>query len=202
MLLFVDLQGFDFADKVVALSDCADGSYCCDADDRQTAACCEAHNGLFVQNGRVTSSLAPNSSTANPASSTTSISTGPGTPKTNPPSSNTGPIVGGVIGGIAVITVLALAFWYFVLRRKATRSQDQPPRQHYEFQNGVQDTPSAAGVLNPGAFQAGFVPAELNSAAKGIRQEPKEVAANNPRRELDSIPRQELEGHRVDYGYP
>ena len=94
---------------------------------------------------------------------------------------------------MAVITVLALAFWYFVLRRKATPSQDQPQRQHYETQNGV---------LNSGALQAGFVPEELNSAAKGIRQEPKEVAANDPRRELDSIPRQELEGHRVDYGYP
>ncbi|KAI4219912.1 MAG: hypothetical protein LQ349_008225, partial [Xanthoria aureola] len=182
------LQGFDFADKVVALSDCADGSYCCDADDRQTAACCEAHNGLFVQNGRVTSSLALNSSTATPTSSTTSISTGPGTPKTNPPSSNTGPIVGGVVGGIAVITLLALTFWYFVLRRKATRLQDQPPRQHYETQDRVQDIPSAA--------EAGFVPVELNSAAKGIRHEPKEIAANDSRRELDSIPRQELEGHR------
>lgn len=180
----------------MALSGCADGSYCCDADDRQTAACCGAHNGFFVQNGRVTSSPALNSS--NPA---TSISTVPGTPTPNQPSSNTGAIVGGVVGGIAVITVLALAFWYFVLRRKATRSQDQPPRQHYETQNAVQDIPSAAGVPNPGAFQAGFVPAEFNSAAKGIRQEPKEVAANDSRRELDSIPRQELEGHRVDYGY-
>ena len=98
--------------------------------------------------------------------------------------------------------MLALAFWYLVLRRKATRSQDQPQGQHYETQDRVQDIPSAAGVPNPGAFQAGFVPAEFNSAAKGIRQEPKEVAANDPRRELDSIPRQELEGHRVDYGYP
>ncbi|KAL8976358.1 MAG: hypothetical protein Q9205_007617, partial [Flavoplaca limonia] len=89
-------------------------------------------------------------------------------PTPSPTSSNTGPIVGGVIGGIAGVTVLALALWYFILRRKSALLQDRsPPRKHHE---------------------------ELQGELQDVWQEPREVSADDIRGELDAGHRVELEG--------
>lgn len=66
------------------------------------------------------------------------------------------------------VTTLALTFWYFVLRRKSMRLQDQLPRQYY---------------------------GGIRTERQDIWHEPKEVAADDIRREMDSEQaRQELEG--------
>ncbi|KAL9028337.1 MAG: hypothetical protein Q9180_007182 [Flavoplaca navasiana] len=166
----------------MALTACADGSYCCGTDDALNDACCRVHGGLFVKNGRVVSSSASSSPTSpsvvisrQSSSPTTSARTlpEPMAPTPNQPSSNTGPIVGGVVGGIAGVTVLALAFWYFILRRKSTRLQDQPPpRKHHE---------------------------ELQGEQQGVWQEPNEVSADDIRGELDARHRVELEGRQDVY---
>ncbi|KAL8852793.1 MAG: hypothetical protein Q9221_002302 [Calogaya cf. arnoldii] len=173
--------GRDFADIPMALYACADGSYCCGTDDKLNKACCEGHNGVFVKNGRVVSSLNANSPTSTPPSSTTSIPAGPATPSPNSRSSKTGPIVGGVVGGMAGIAVLAMAFWYLVLRRKFTRQQDQ---------SGLQDQ-------SPQQKPRQHNYERIYTVRQDTWQEPKELPEDDLRRELDSRPRQELEGHKA-----
>ena len=182
VLLFIGAQSRDLADISVPITACADGSYCCGADDALNDACCRVHVGLFVKNARVVSSLA-SSFLISPSIAISSqllfpILTPvtlpePTTPTPNPTSSNTGPIVGGVIGGIAGVTVLALAFWYVILRHKSAQRQDRPPPQkHHE---------------------------ELQGERQDVWQEPEEVSADDIRGELDAGHRVELEGRQGLY---
>ncbi|KAI4271012.1 MAG: hypothetical protein LQ337_006308 [Flavoplaca oasis] len=182
VLLFIDALGGDLADISMPLTACADGSYCCGFNDALTEACCRVHGGVFVENGKVVSSSAssfPTSPSTARSSQTSSPSSTPVTlpeptaPTPNPPSSNTGPIVGGVVGGIAGVTVLALAFWYFILRRKSAPLQDRPsPQEHHE---------------------------ELQRERQDVWQEPKEVTADDIRGELDARHRVELDGRQDVY---
>jgi LPXTG-motif cell wall-anchored protein len=48
---------------------------------------------------------------------------------------NTGPIAGGVVGGVAVLAIIALAFWFFGLRRKKNRATP-PPEPYYDNTTG------------------------------------------------------------------
>ena len=54
------------------------------------------------------------------------------TPTPQPSSNHTGVIVGGVVGGIAGIVILGLAFWYFMIRRSLTQRRNQPQTTSYE----------------------------------------------------------------------
>ena len=68
----------------------------------------------------------PLSSSAQPAGATGSTSpTSTGSPDSKGKSSNTGPIVGGIVAGIAVVAIAVLGFFY--LRRRRTRPQYAAP---------------------------------------------------------------------------
>jgi len=70
--------------------------------------------------------VSPTSSSTRPAGATRSASpTSTVSPESRGKSSNTGPIVGGVVAGIAVVAVAVLGFFY--LRRRRTRSQYAAP---------------------------------------------------------------------------
>lgn len=56
-----------------------------------------------------------------PATSTPSSTSAP-----RPDTTNVGAIAGGVVGGVAALALLALAVWWFVLRKKKTAKVAQP----------------------------------------------------------------------------
>ena len=130
----------------IPLTTCADGSFCCGVNwtisalDDGTSDCCSRKGGLFLQDGKVTSAIpsasaarATSATTANPAQSNVPSSSNLAPTATPAPkSTNTGAIVGGVVGGVAAVAILSLAFWYFMIRRKSRntiQAQSQPLSQ-------------------------------------------------------------------------
>ena len=100
------------------------------------------------------------------------MSTPTAIPTSIPDLSNVGAIVGGGVGGATGLTCLALAFWYFVIRRQIAKRQISP--QVYE------------------SFYTG---------RKDVWEQPKEAPEDDNRRELEANrPRQELEAHRSGSG--
>ena len=140
----VDGQGVINANVTVPLTTCGDTSLCCGSIDNWAGQdCCSHRKGLFIQDGKIVStSSATSSATATPSatssvmSSSTSSTTSTGSTATSqakPASSNTGTIVGGVVGGVAGIVFLALAFWYFMIRRNL-RQQPRPSQSYEPYQ--------------------------------------------------------------------
>ncbi|CAL8583419.1 hypothetical protein XPA_009043 [Xanthoria parietina] len=179
-------DGKMYEDTTTALTVCADGSICCE---RPNVTCCSGRKGVFVQGGKVVSSLASSASyTSTSVSSTPTVASGqgssssgeiatPAVPSPTPALSNPGPIVGGVVGGVAAIAVLSLAFWYFFIRHRYTRQQGIPQDNVMPYTGMAQD--GYHGIARMGG--------------NGIWQEPKEVPDAEVRRELDSNQRQELD---------
>lgn len=93
-----------------------------------------------------------------------------------------GPIVGGVVGGVAAIAVLSLAFWYFMIRRRFARQQDRPQTQSMAYSR-----------LTDGTHQGQHE--NMYKAYNAARPEPNEVHGGDIRLELHSNakPRQELD---------
>ncbi|KAL8890010.1 MAG: hypothetical protein Q9215_002793 [Flavoplaca cf. flavocitrina] len=110
---------------------CPDGSYCC-GDGAIGYTCCREGRGVFLKDG-TTQATNPSSTIASSTSllTTTGVPAGTTTdapsplpPATSPPSSNVdgGAIAGIVIGGLAGIVLLLVAFW--VLLHKRRKAQD------------------------------------------------------------------------------
>lgn len=99
---------------------------------------------------------------------------------------------------MAAITTLALAFWYFILRRKSVRLQSELGKQ--QQQKEVQ-TERQNLWRDPQEIHAHDLRAELDS---GQRQElgvfqPREIDADGVRRELESRQMQQLGSQRSHY---
>jgi hypothetical protein len=118
---------------------CDNGSYCCGTDNQAVNAtatrCCQEGNGFFLHDGTITqangtastSQATPTTlpeTSANGTSSTTSP-TATATP-VPPKKSDIGAIVGGTIGGLAALSILA-AIIVLSLRRSRRRKQQETP---------------------------------------------------------------------------
>lgn len=130
----------DKAEHNYRITPCKDGSYCCGVG-LLADQCCTDKKGVFVINGLPTdvnpsansssqSSTSLASLTASTitivSSSSASSPASTGAASANSKSSNhTGAIVGGVIGGVAVV-VLAVGFFLFLGQRKICRQQNEP----------------------------------------------------------------------------
>ena len=92
----------------------------------QVNACCSRGSGVFINNGKVTTSVNP-SATATSASASAAATHSPSspTPSPIPPHNNhTGAIAGGVVGGVAGLVLIGVAIFYF---RRMKRNHDSMP---------------------------------------------------------------------------
>lgn len=108
-------QPFD-ATVGVPLTYCADGIFRCGTKYTDSAAndgsddCSQQKGGLYLVNGE------PTTATPSPSAATAArINTPAPSPSAKP--TNTGLIDGGVVGVIVAVTILSLAFWYFMIGR-------------------------------------------------------------------------------------
>ena len=69
---------------------------------------------------------------ANANATSANETTSAATPTPAPSSNHTGAIVGGVVGGIAGVVILGLAFWYFMIRRSIAQRRNLPQTNSYE----------------------------------------------------------------------
>ena len=126
---------------------CSDGSYCC-GDGAVGYTCCNDGRGVFLKDG-TTQATNPSSTIASSSSSPTTagVSASPTadadsslTPATSPPSPNVdgGAIAGIVIGGLAGIVLLLVAFWFLLLKR---RKGQEAARNGMVPQRGYPPTP-------------------------------------------------------------
>ena len=111
---------------------CPDGSYCCG---QNATDCCNDKKGVWIVNG-TTTNVNPASATKTSSSSTTqtpTITGEPASPGTTATSSqnDTGAIVGGVVGGLAVLVLAAGAAYYFF--RRKSRRQDAVPESTAKY---------------------------------------------------------------------
>ena len=138
----------------IPLTNCADGSLCCgrlngslSPFEDGTANCCKQRSGFLIVDGKVSTGT-PSASVARMttiviATSTTSISTTSSATVTFPtpiqaPSArttDTGAVIGGVVGGVVAVLFIGLAFEYFVVHRKLKSNiRSGPPAQSlYDF---------------------------------------------------------------------
>lgn len=140
------------AASLIAITPCKDGSYCC-GNGTLADACCRMDVGLFVINGSAMprKNSAFSSVVSRTASSSSQIqiplsltSTAPASSsssaKENPAretETETGAIVGGTIGGVAVL-VLGVLIWKFLDRRKL------PPGRNNENETPQKSTSRAS----------------------------------------------------------
>ena len=116
---------------------CGDMSLCCgDPKQGHGQSCCSFRKGLFLQDGKIVPTLSATATASTASASTAILSAAPSTSASTlaatspPPSTNIGAIVGGVIAGVAATVILALAFWYWMIRGKVR----QGPRTSESFQ--------------------------------------------------------------------
>lgn len=172
------------ADMSAPLTTCGDKSLCCGNIDYSSGQqCCTRRGGFFIENGKLVAAISASAAAASSASSSTTKSSQPTSssnfsPETSSPTSqlkststDTGAIVGGVVGGIACIVFLALAFWYFMIRRAI---RHRPPPQSYEpYQTAKQqdrqdpsEAPTYASGSNRGELDGAVTTQELEGWQK------------------------------------
>jgi hypothetical protein len=128
------------ADTDYRLTRClVDGSLCCGAPGSKEAGdCCNAGKGVFLDNLKIVSTKPASQSTSVSSSTTPSASASSSTAPSQGSTSNTGAIAGGVVAGVAGITIIALAVWLLMRRRKRNATVDNP-YQHQQDVVYVQD---------------------------------------------------------------
>ena len=119
------------------MKQCKDGSWCCEAESTplnnsgdlnstlqgQVDTCCAQGKGVFIKNGIVTNDNSNATTTSSSATSTTTNTTSP-TPAQH--STPVAAIAGGVVGGIIVLAIIALAIFFCLrsIRKNKARKQD------------------------------------------------------------------------------
>lgn len=171
------------ADMSAPLTTCGDKSLCCGNIDYSSGQqCCTRRGGFFIENGKLVAAISASAAASSASSSTTKssqpTSSSNFSPETSSPTSqlkststDTGAIVGGVVGGIACIVFLALAFWYFMIRRAI---RHRPPPQSYEpYQTAKQqdrqdpsEAPTYASGSNRGELDGAVTTQELEGWQK------------------------------------
>lgn len=143
-----DGDGYLNANTTEPITTCGDGSLCCGSLQGSAGQdCCNQRQGLFLQDGKLISASITATSTPTVAAATTASTTSAQASKSSSSTSpapkqasdNTGEIAGGVVGGIAGITILALGFWYFMIRR-SLRQRSQQERCYGSYAAGKGQT--------------------------------------------------------------
>ncbi|KAI4181627.1 MAG: hypothetical protein L6R41_006509 [Letrouitia leprolyta] len=140
---------------------CKDDSWCCGA---TNGTCCDRGDGKWIVNGRITDTN-PKLQTSTTSSSFTSSSISSASTSTITPagessnqnslpspdpqpssgSNNAGAIAGGVVGGVAVLAILAAAIWFF--RRRARNDREQQQQKQQESPPPEQPPPMAPSTI-------------------------------------------------------
>lgn len=120
----------DMAASPVAVTLCRNGSYCC-GNGTLADACCTMDQGLFVVNGSATQrnpAFTVASPTATFSESSSSL-TPPASYPAQKSARETGTIVGGTIGGVALLA-LCVSIWKFLDRRKPQGHENEVVQTH------------------------------------------------------------------------
>ncbi|KAL8733042.1 MAG: hypothetical protein Q9181_003748 [Wetmoreana brouardii] len=156
----------------VRVTQCLDGSYCCDVG-TQANNCCSNGGGVWIaEDGHTTnvnptatserhttaaatSSLSSSTSSAttkNPATTTATAASQTSstavTSSSSKSSSNTGAIAGGVVGGIVAIAAIVVAMLLFLRRRKNKRTMEEKNNQAFGSYVNTHDKPRMYGELD------------------------------------------------------
>ncbi|RMJ10621.1 hypothetical protein CDV36_009746 [Fusarium kuroshium] len=98
---------------------------------------------------------------------------------------NTGAIVGGVVGGVGAIALFAVAGLLFLRMRRKKKSQDVSPPEYEPTPSNDNSNNSNKEVLQPGAAPYSDTP--TNGAAAiyeaEVKDKPQELANNEPKKE-------------------
>ncbi|PMD18304.1 hypothetical protein NA56DRAFT_751593 [Hyaloscypha hepaticicola] len=136
------------------VTQCSDGSFCCGIE-AGAKACCANNEGVWIVNG-TTTNVNPSSATTSGATITKSIivnptsqapvtATGTGSPSG---SNHTGAIVGGVVGGLAVLFIIAAAAWFSRRWRAARRDLSLGPSTEKSFPAQEMPVKEGNGVVS------------------------------------------------------
>lgn len=118
-------KNVDMAASPIAVTPCKNGSYC-GGNGTLADSCCTMDLGLFVVNGSATQRN-PALSVASPTASSSKLPSSPTSPASSSakkPARETGAIVGGAIGGVAVL-VLGALIWKRLDRPKLQGHEDE-----------------------------------------------------------------------------
>ncbi|KAL8846924.1 MAG: hypothetical protein Q9221_008012 [Calogaya cf. arnoldii] len=118
-------QGNDRSGRDSTITQCQDGSYCCD---HKNTTCCDRGDGVWIKDGEPTT-INPDTPQTTPDSPILSSATAPAAllpapvvpPSPGPATLSKGAIAGITIAAVGWLLILALALWFFILRRKRQR---------------------------------------------------------------------------------
>ncbi|KAI4258350.1 MAG: hypothetical protein L6R42_005156 [Xanthoria sp. 1 TBL-2021] len=123
--VLIDEHGVPRRDADSTITQCPDLSYCCGG---KNATCCEHGNGVWIKDGEPTT-INPNTTQTTTGSAILASATAPATllptpappPLPNPAALSKGAIAGIAVGAVGWVVILAIALWFFILRRKRRR---------------------------------------------------------------------------------
>ena len=137
----------------VIITPCNDGSLCCGNSNAATA-CCASGQGVWIVNGQVTNVNPSGTSTASSPSTLSASSTSttyatlsassplpsstsvlPTPPGGHSTSNHTGAIIGGVVGGVGGVAVIAAAVWFLLHRQIKSNQTPRPLAVELDAQN-------------------------------------------------------------------
>lgn len=151
------------------------GSFCCGIE-AGAKACCANNEGVWIVNG-TTTNVNPSSATTSGATITKSIivnptsqapvtATGTGSPSG---SNHTGAIVGGVVGGLAVLFIIAAAAWFSRRWRAARRDISSGPSTEKSFPAQEMPVKEGNGVVSLVEAPNDSQLHEMDSSGNGLR---------------------------------
>ncbi|RSL50560.1 hypothetical protein CEP53_008760 [Fusarium sp. AF-6] len=148
-------------------------------DDEQVSALFQGLDGTAMATETGVSIATKSSSGSDPAATEAKDSGGGGS------STNTGAIVGGVVGGVGAIALFAVAGLLFLRMRRKKQSQDASPPEYEPTPSNDNSNNSNKEVLQPGAAPYSDTP--TNGAAAiyeaEVKDKPQELANNEPKKE-------------------
>lgn len=132
---------------------CSDGSWCCEAESPpltnlnklnsteqdQVNTCCDQGKGVFIDNGKISTTNPKGTATnSSGAASTTKSSSAINTSTPLPQHSNhAGAIAGGVVGGVAVLVIIAAAIFFLARRSRNSKAQKNPMTPAPIYSNNI-----------------------------------------------------------------